>query len=603
MPRAPQTRRPTRDLSTRAVAVALVLLLLAHLGVAAWRIHREPAPKKTFHDHDEFLVQHPMIFRGDRKAVSLPASETVPVSMDGIGAAETLDAAFANSPERTRAYRTATPLHFVGAALPATLMGIGIWTVRLGPVLLLWALLLLVYDLGRRAADSRAAGLAAATFLGALPAVHQGAVVGIPALGNMLGVTLGLWALHRSDGLARWGWAATAGVALALTPRWGESVGDGLECLVAVIGPAILVALVPLGRLFIRGRRLDAAKGLAGAALAGGLGWALMDRWWLSLHLERYILAEAGVGGPSPSVIRRVENAIEVLAGTWENYPVALTWSLAGPIAMGAAATGAIGWLLLGERRAHAMWLLASVLGGGVALSLSDKGQDTYAVSLLPGIAVLAGAGLWKLPGPARWLTPPAIAAVGLAGLFQAHMDMPALEQLACEERVAHYVAVDPGRCEKGGPGQPAVYHWFRSWRRLPTPQDHSRRAIAEWIRDDQGRRWLDSLAPGAMVMLQRPPGPGGGADVLVLLAQALRPDVYIHTVKGMRVDGLTSELLASHDDVWVATFVRDMSRAGGIPQDPIGGLEPLTPVHRWRHVHVYQRDSSGENVDTGSSK
>lgn len=603
MPRAPQSRPRPRDPSARVTAVALGVLLLGHLGITAGRIHRDPAPEKTFHDHDEFLVQHPMVFRGARHAASLPASETVPVDMPGVGAAELLDAAFANSPERTRSYRTATPLHYVLAAAPATALGIGLWTVRLGPMVLLWALLLVVYDLGRRTAGSRAAGLAAAVFLGGLPAVHQGAVVGIPALGNMLGVALALWALHRSDGLSRWGWAATAGVALALTPRWGESVGDGLECLVAVAGPSLLVALVPLGRLFVRGQRAAAARGVVGAGIAGGLAWALVDRWWLALHLERYVLAEAGVGGPSPSVLDRIGDASTVLAGTWQSYPLALTWSLAGPLAVGAAAAGALGWLLTGGRRGHALWLAASVLGGGVALSLSDKGQDTYAVSLLPALAVLAGAGLWRLPGPARWLCPPAVAAVALAGLFQAHMELPALQEHACRPAVARWLAVDPGRCERGHADQPAVYHWFQGWRRLPNPQDQARSAIGRWIRDEGGRRWLDSLAPGALVLLQRPPGPGGGADVLVLLAQSLRPDVIVYTVKGMHTDGLTSALLATHDDVWVLTFVRDMTRGGGVPQDPIGGLEPLESVLRWRHVHVHRRAGVAADVDARSGR
>ncbi len=585
------------------MTIALVVLLLAHLGVAAGRLHREPAPEKTFHDHDQSLVLHAMVFRGLRKAVDLPLAEVVPIDRPGVGARELFDSAFANSPERTRSYRTATPLHFVLAAIPATLLGIGFWTVRLGPIVLLWLLLLVVYDLGRRCADSRAAGLSGALLLGALPAVHQGVVVGVPALGNMLGVALGLWLLHRSDGLSRWGWSAAAGIALALTPRWGESVGDGLECLVAVIGPAILVGLVPLGRLFLRRQRGTAIRGLVGVGIAGGLGWSFMDRWWLTLHLERYVLAEAGVRGPSPSIWRRMANAMDVLSTTWPNYPEALTWSLAGPIAMGVAAAGTVGWLVLGRRRVQAAWLLASVVGGGVALSLSDKGQDTYAVGLLPAMAVLGGAGLWRLPGPARWLAVPGVGLAVAAGLFQSHMDHPAFEETRCRPDVATYIAVDPGRCDPSSASPPAVYHWFREWRREPTPQEHARYAIGRWIRDEEGRRWLDGIAPGSLVLLQRPQGPGGGADVLLLLLQSIRPDVYVHTVRGMQLDGLTKELLQSHDDAWVMTFVRNMLRSGGIPQDPMGSLEPLTATYRWRHVHIYRRDGALDDVDPGSGR
>jgi hypothetical protein len=601
--RAPHDRRRDRDLPPRLAALGLVVLMLAHLLVAAGRIQRDPAPRKTFHDHDEHLVHHPMIFRGARRAPSLPISELVPADMDGLGPWETLDAAFANSPERTRAYRTTTPLHFVVAAIPATLLGVGVWTVRLGPIVLLWSLLLVVYDLARRTASSRAAGLLAAALLGALPAVHQGVVVGVPALGNMLGVALGLWALHRSDGLSRLGWAAAAGVLLALTTRWGESVGDGLESLVAVAGPAVLVALVPVARLFREGERLRAALGLLGAGLAAGLGWSLTDRWWLGLHLERYVLAEAGVTGPSPSAFDRVGNAVEVLSRTWPNYPEALTWSLAGPFAVGAFVVGSLGWVLLGGRRLQAVWLLASVLGGGVALSLSDKGQDTYAVGLLPAFAVLAAAGAWRLPGPLRWSALPAVGLVGAAGLFQAHMDLPALHGARCDPQLATWLAVDPGRCERGRNDQPAVYHWFKEWRREPNPQDLARSAIGRWIRYEDGRRWLDALPPGALVLLQRPPGPGGGADVLVLLAQAIRPDIYVHTVKGMSVDALTGELMARHDDVWVLTFVRDMTRGGGVPQEPIGGLQPLTRDGGWRHAHIYRRTTAELDVDAGSTR
>ena len=577
--------------------------MLGHLLVAAGRIHRDPAPRKTFHDHDEHLVHHPMIFRGERRAPSLPISELVPPDMDGLGAWETLDAAFGNSPERTRAYRTTTPLHFVVSAIPATVMGVGVWTVRLGPALVLWALLLVVFDLARRLTGSRAAGLLAATLLGALPAVHQGTVIGIPALGNMLGVSLGLWALLQSDGLSRWGFAALAGAFLALTTRWGESVGDGLECLVAVAGPAVLVALLPLARLFRRGQRIAAARGIVGAAIAAALGWGLTDRWWLGLHLERYVLAEAGVTGPSPSVFDRIGTALEVLSRTGASYPEAITWSLAGPLAVGVFLAGTAAWLALGGRRLQALWLLSSVLGGGVALSLSDKGQDTYAVGLLPAFAVLAAGGLWRLPGVLRWLALPGVGLVVTAGLFQAHMDLPSMYEARCQPTLARYLAVDPYRCERGHNAQPAVYHWFKEWRREPNPQDLARTAIGRWVRYEEGRRWLDSLAPGALVLLQRPPGPGGGADVLVLLAQSMRPDIFVHTVKGMNTSGLTSELLARHDDVWVLTFVRDMTRGGGIPQEPIGGLAPLTRQGGWRHVHIYRRDAPAADVDAGSSR
>ena len=168
---------------------------------------------------------------------------------------------------------------------------------------------------------------------------------------------------------------------------------------------------------------------------------------------------------------------------------------------------------------------------------------------------------------------------------------------------MARYLAVDPFRCERGYNVQPAVYHWFQEWRREPNPQDLARTAIGRWIRDESGRRWLDGLPPGALVLLQRPPGPGGGADVLVLLAQSLRPDIYVHTVKGMAVDGLTSELLSRHDDVWVLTFVKDMTRGGGVPQRPIGGLAPLAREGGWRHVHIYKRTPAETDVDSGSGR
>ncbi len=573
----------------RTAIALLTALLLLHLGVAAAHVARKPEPVKTFHDHDTFLVQHALVLRGEKWGRSLPVAELVPVTWPGVGPADLWRAAIANSPTYTRSYRTATPItYLLTSALPWG-AGVSVWTVRLGPVLLLWLMLGLVFDVGRRIGGRPASGLAAAALLGAFPAVHQGALVGVPALGNMLGVTLALWALVRSDGLARLGWAALAGAAVALSPRWGESVGDGLECLVAVIGSVAVVAVVPAARLLHRKTRLAGARGLAGLALGAAVADRLLDRWWLETHLERYVLEQAGVGGGGLSW-RRVAGMLDLAADNLPAYREVLEYSLVGPLGLGVAGVGAVvAGLRLRPR--WPVWMIAASVGSTLgALCLSAKGQDTYAVGLLPALALVGGVGLAAAPS---WVGVSGVSLVGVAFLAQANVDTDALADLRCRPLVSRWLLADPYRCDRLGP-TPAVYHWFREWRREPGWHDTARHRLGLWATEGPGREWVAGLPSGALVLLQRPPGPGGGADVLALLLQSERPDIHVHTVLGMGVDDLTARLVADHDDVHLITLVQEMSRPGGTPQLPLSALDSGEPVERTELLHRYSIRTAG---------
>ena len=85
------------------------------------------------------------------------------------------------------------------------------------------------------------------------------------------------------------------------------------------------------------------------------------------------------------------------------------------------------------------------------------------------------------------------------------------------------------------------------------------------------------------------------------LLGQSMRPDVLFHTVRGMHIEGVAGELLNAYDDVWVLTFVKDMARNGGVPQEPMSAIGVTTPVTLWRYVHVHKRERGDTNVEAGS--
>ena len=106
------------------------------------------------------------------------------------------------------------------------------------------------------------------------------------------------------------------------------------------------------------------------------------------------------------------------------------------------------------------------------------------------------------------------------------------------------------------------------------------------------GRAWVDGLSPGAVVLLQVPPGPGGGADVVHLLGQSLRPDTLFFRVEGGMADPRAVDLLswarAEGHPVAVLTFAPKMHARTDRVEGPVGWYGPTSLVLQGERAHVW---------------
>ena len=575
-------------MATRTALLMLLALLGVHLAVDAAWVARIPAPEKTFHDHDLALVRHPMVLTGAGWAPELPVAELVPASWPGLGPYDLFEGALGNSPDGWRSYRTLTPLHYLVSAVPAVVAGVTPWTVRLGPLAVLALLLWAAFDTGRLLArrpgdPGGGAGLVAAAAVSLVPVGWLGVLVGVPTLGNLTGVALATWALVRSDGLRRLPFAVLAGVLVALSTRWGESVGDALACLAALAGPVVVSVGLAVGRALLRRQ----AWGLVGVALGGGVAASLLDLPWIENHLQGYILGEADLSALPGSADLQAR-----VLGNLHAYLRALGWSLLGPAGLAVVAVGGVGAMTQLRRQPLVLVLLASPVGGLLALSLSAKGHDYYAAPVVPALLVLGGAGLWMAPVVGRGLAAAGAAWLAASWLVTAHLDTAALSSWGCHKQVRTWLAGDPTRCDPRGGLEEDIYPWFREWRRQPGREVRGRRALGDWMMAGDGRGWLDGLPAGAVVLLQVPPGPGGGADVAHLLGQSLRPDVLFHRVEGGMSDPRSVALLtwarAQSRPVSLLTFAPRMHTRADAVERPTGWYGPSDEVLRAERVGIY---------------
>lgn len=523
--------------------IALLCWLVMTAWMAVARIDRQAAPVITFHDHDLALYQNAMVLSGARSADGLPVAELEPLGVGSVDAQDMLSAVLANSPNHTQSYKNTVSLHHFLSALWAVLVGVSPWSIRQGTVLVGVLLGVALAGAGRAVAGHRSAAVMAAVLGLSLPAFHTGMVVGVPILGNALGVALPLWLLLRCDGGARWLWAMAAGAAVAIAPRFGESAGDGIAVLLGLVGPVGLTAGLMMGRLFVVGQRLRGLLGLAG--LSGGVWVAslLLDRWWLRVHLEEYVLGEADVSAGVGQV------DAQAFA-----YADALVWSLAGPVVCAVMALGMVVAVSRSRQSLAWLWPASSAAGVVSALILSTKAQDLYFVPALPGLVIWAVAGLRH--APLRWLW---VVLVGGIGVAQVHQDLPAFAQLRCNPAVSFLVTADARVCGTW-PQTPPMFQWVTSWREKPYFRLVQREEMAHWAREGAGADWLTGLPTGALVVLQRPPGFGGEADVLQMIWQASRLDVDVRMYRGPMVNAALREALQEHSGrTWVVTLRSEM--------------------------------------------
>lgn len=571
---------------SRLAWILLGCLCVLHLLVIGAHLQRNPAIIKTFHDHDVHVLQSTLVLAGERRSSALPVRDILPMdtpSTEGVGSAELMASALANSPENTRLYQTILPLHTLVVSLPSVFMGLSPMTLRLGTLPLLWALLLVVFDLGRHREDRGTSGLAAAILLGSLPAVFMGTLIGTPVLGNMLGATLPVWALIRSNGLSRLRWALLAGICLALAPRWGESAGDGMEALLVSAGPLCVVTVHVLVNVLRTPTRVQGLWGILGLGVMAVLISLLMDRWWLALHLSEYLLSEAG-SMESTATIQRIGDLLGTLMVRPWDYPEALLWSLMGPVAVAVVGLGAV--LSLRRPSWETTMLWSAALGPLVVLTLSAKRQDYYIAPILPALSVLGARGLVQLGGV--WVV--GATASMLVWLGQAHADLDDVAAHLCRPMLRTMVAIEPTPCgvQADSIGLSfGVYHYFRKWRAAADIQDDVRERLTKWAMNSA---WFMALPPRSAVWIQRPMGQGGGADALYFVLQSKRPDLQIHILTNQAIDPIAEQQLATAPQIWLLTLVPRVVPPISPPENPITALRAqATTVERSAFVHRHQ--------------
>ncbi|MGC6508580.1 MAG: glycosyltransferase family 39 protein [Myxococcota bacterium] len=484
--------------------------------MGAGQVWRAPAPVKTFHDYDEIIVKYPFVMRGEQWSYGLPVFELVPNTWSGIGPTEVYDAMHHNPYENLRSYKTTAPISFVVSSIIPAIFGPSLWTIRLGAWLQLVIAVCCISDIGRRV-HSRTVGLYAAILFSVLPVCYQGMRIGIPALGNMTGVCLALWALVRAEDGKNWGWSVLAGALIALSARWGESVGDALTCLAALTGPVVAATLLSLWQLNSR----SGWKHPIGLVLAGATGYAVLDKQWIQDHTEKYVMAEAGFEDGFPSAVQPTEELNAMSARYWE----ALSESLMQDHQAVLCIIGILPalWIL----RKYPKWLLvlASPVGAWFILNSATKAQDFYAAPMIPALTLLGGLAISTF-SPNKVVSVLLLGWLSLGCLLYTHTDIPSVRQLACSSPTFALATRDEAYCTGNLPHRD-VFQWFRQWRLPPGAQEIRRRNMANWLLKGPGRKVINELPKDSMIMLSAPPGDDG--DVLAVLIPALRPDILVH--------------------------------------------------------------------------
>jgi hypothetical protein len=564
----------------------LAILLVAHLQVNISGWNRTPTPIQTFHDDDVRIVQYAMVLSGQATGYSLPLVELQPPDWSGLEATHLLDASLANPEDRLNSYKNTAPIWFIMSAMLPTIVGIGPLSVHLGPLLVLALLAVVLYAAGRKVVDKPGGALLAAAIVTLIPVGWQGARVGVPTLGNMCAVGLGLWALLQSDAFRKPGWAVLAGLLLGTSGRWGESVGDALAVWAALSGPILICAGVAITR-WIRERRW---QDIPGPLLAGALSWWMVPWDWMIKHTKNYVLQEATGSGPSNAGGQGVQSgpppgpgasgpgseSIDysvILDNAW-HYPEALLWSLVSPAGMVSVGVGLVGLYWIRPRWKIGM-LLSSALGSWLVLSLSAKGNDYYSAPMVPALALVAGLGIASIPRAGHWLGGLSLAWLTAGWLLHTHKDLPSFEKLACTAPITGWVAGDPQMCTPDW-DTPHLYPWFREWRRPANMNQHIRQRFGAWLVQGRGREVLDALPAGALVLLVDPNRRAG--DVAELLVQAARPDLIVHKTgePAPRKDSLASNLVQDHTQIYALSFPQNPNRPDARARDLPGWLTGL---------------------------
>lgn len=497
--------------------------------LVVWLSSVQASPNPTFHSFDVLLVQTARVLHGDGWARSLPVVELGPVDKPGIGPAELWASVPSNAGDQVHNYKKSQPLSLLVMALLPGLLGVGAATLRLGPFLVLWALVA-VLAAGVSTRHRRAAVWVALLLF--VPSGWQVALLGLPSLGMMLATGLVAAVVLASKGLRRPGLGVLTGVALGVGTWTGESAGDAL--LVLICGAPLLVAGAGWGVLEARGAKRLVPIGVLGAAAAAA--WVLVDRPWLELHLGAYVLREASVEAGPGLWMTLWQHLL------YEGYPDAVVRSLLTPVGAVCVGLGVL-WALSDRRsRLPALVLVSGPLVLLLVLSMPDKAGDYYALPAVPPLILAAALGVSQQDRRVRWGVGALVGWLVVSSGLHLSLHSEVAGAMRCSPAGAMLIDQTVKPCVRSL-DKLRTRHSLRTMRGMVSNRVALRRQQVAWLTHGPGRAWLEGLPRGAdLVVLD---DGKVDADAALVAALVVRPDLVARSlpdgprgIAGVRFDG-----------------------------------------------------------------
>ncbi len=490
-----------------AITLAVVVLLAGlHGGLFLAWLRASPAPLITPHASDLVALTHThtLTGRGDMRALTAYPLGAEDCSDPG---SPRLDQARGTLRSRGGSGND-TPIHYVVASLPALVLGVSPTTVRAGTLALLALLAAATFGAGRAFGDHWTA-LAAAAMVTALPITVGASQTLFPTLGCMTGPALALAMLLLSDRFRRPGLALLAGVACALTLRWGEGFNDGMRSASVLVGPVLVLAVAGLARGEGRWRAL------LGLVLFCAVAAVVVD--WSTVMTGRE---------------RLLEQAMDSEGGGFGVGLVSYLWELRGRL------LGLPGCVLLGagtlllvrvKPRPEALALLLALVLPLVLLSLSAKRASYYPAVAAAPIALITALGLAAVPRIGRWLTWGGAVwlLAGAMALWLVRPDSSARKQSAGAWEPL--LALDTHGRRPRPPSWLDITHDIEVVRLPLDPDDDVRGATALWLADEPAATILSALPDDSLVAVQAWQMPHG--DVAAFTIQSHHPRLRVVSV------------------------------------------------------------------------
>ena len=512
--------------------------MVFHLLCSLAAIQRSPAPQSTFHQFDQQQLRYPFIFRQLRKGVGSPIEDLVPRELQN-----TEEWSWHQDVE---IYKNSLPLYLMIPSVVPTVLGISLWTVRIGNIVTLLIASFLLFEVTRKMA-SRTSGLVAVFFFTMNPAVWQSILIPAPFLSIMMGVLLCLWTLWNSQFGARPLWMALSGIAFGILPLFGETAGDAIPPTLVVFPMLVLYLCAVMW-----------TRGWKGAVAIVSLlvpVWLLFPVEWLSHQMERYIWSEAQATAGETSLVDGMYGEVFNLGQSlmMPSIFALVLWSIWG----------------IRKRTWQALWLLSGVVVLFGSAVWSHKSYDYYLSAMIPVLMIVVGVHFTK-----DWKQ----YAYGLCAVISAgtwltlrHWDSPTVRT-----SVPSVFLQDRGL----GQWQASPLRMFRHWRQAGGMSQPRRDRMAGWLLNDEGRQLLDGLQTEALVLVFDSPE----SDVIHYIGSIVRQDVLFHRTALGYSQPITQQLRQHHDHVYVM-----MSNSVQRPCALEGGLILKRSIRKAEDVCIWE--------------